>query len=72
MKKTLINDLLTENRYWTFWSSDWTVRVNVFWEGKTKWKDVVSAVRVKMNKVKGEEVGYERQVQLRNPDLSFS
>lgn len=72
MKKTLINDLLTENRYWTFWSSDWTIRVNVFWEGKTRWKDVVAAVRVKMNKVKGEEIGYERQVQLRNPDLSFS
>lgn len=38
--KTLIEDLLTENRYWTFWSSDWSKKVRIVWGGKTKWKDI--------------------------------
>lgn len=68
MKKGLVHDLLTENRYWTFWSSDWTKRINVFWEGKTKWKTIEAEIR----KTLGEGFGYERQVQLRNPDLKFA
>lgn len=80
MKKyssNLVEDLLAENRYWTFWSSDWTLKVDIFWEGKTKWRDVVNAVKermFKMNKNKLIEIhnlSYERQVILCNPDMSF-
>lgn len=68
---TLIKDLLTENKFWTFWSSDWSQKVNILWSGKTKWKDVIAEVRKKMNKTKGEIINYERQVQLVHPDLIF-
>lgn len=64
---TLINDLLSENRYWTFWSSDWSQRVNIFWGGKTKF----STITKQMIKQLGKGCGYERQVQLKEPDLSF-
>ena len=64
---TLINDLLTENRYWTFWSKDWSKRINIFWGGKTKFKTITN----KMIKELGEGCGYERQLQLRKPDVTF-
>lgn len=71
---TLVQDLLTENRYWTFWSCDWKIRVNVFWAGKTKWADVKKAVGKKyFNLGKRNEIehGCERQVSLQKPDISF-
>lgn len=77
MTKTLIQDLLTENRYWTFWSADWSTRINVYWEGKTKWSQVVSEVKkIMLSKHNGHlqdvhSMGYERQVQLREPDVTF-
>lgn len=65
---TLIQNLLTENRYWTFWSADWSKRINIFWGGKTKF----TSIKKKMIKQLGEGCGYERQVQLREPDITFS
>lgn len=65
--KTLIKDLLTENKYWTFSSSDWTTRINVYWKGKTKWKDVEK----EMVRILGNGCVHERQVQLKDPDMTF-
>lgn len=75
----LIEDLLNENRYWTFNASNWEEfssngikqRYNIFWGGKTKWNKVIAEVRKKMGKVHGEEIYYERQVVLKKPDISF-
>lgn len=73
---SLVKDLLTENRYWAFWSGDWTVCIYIYWTGQTKWSEVVQAVKnemitrnVRLQAV--HEIGYERQVQLREPDMSF-
>lgn len=63
----LIQDLLTENRYWTFWSADWSKRMNVFWEGKTKF----DTIKMEMTKKLGNGFGYERQVQLQKPDIKY-
>lgn len=71
-EKTLIEDLLTENRFWTFSSTDWKQRVNIVWGGKTNWEDVVWEVRKKILKTKGEEIYFERQVELTKPDLTFN
>lgn len=69
--KTLLQSLLTEDRYWTFWSSDWRIRVNVFWGGKTKWAQVKKAVSDKYFAKGKIEHGYERQIQIREPNISF-
>lgn len=75
---SIMQDLLTENRYWTFWSGDFSIRVNVFWEGKTKWSEVVKAVKNKMlNDFPGKlrtihEMKYERQGELKKPDITFN
>lgn len=75
---TLIKDLLTENRFWTFWSGDWSIRINVYWQGQTKWSEVIQAVKNKMlkdypNKLQTiHDMGFERQVQLREPDIKFA
>ena len=68
---TLIQDLLTENRYWTFWTSDWSKKVNVLWGGKTPFKNVITGARRALKKTRGQEILYERQVQLKQPDISF-
>jgi hypothetical protein len=64
---TLTQDLLLENRYWTFWSSDWTKRINVFWLGKTKWNDIIEEMCSHL----GNDLIYERQVQLQEPDCLY-
>lgn len=70
---TLIEDLLTENRFWTFWSEDWNTRVNVQWNGKTKFKDVVKAVEksTQFKTSASPMAGYERQVDIKTPDIIF-
>lgn len=75
---TFIQDLLTENRYWTFWSGDWSIRITVYWGGKTKWSEVVKGVKLRMlndypEKVRTiHDMGRERQVQpSAKPDLFF-
>jgi hypothetical protein len=74
---TLVQGLLIENRYWTFWSGDWKYRINIYWGGETKWKDVVRQVKQQMAAIAGvslhalHEMVYEREVQLREPDMSF-
>ena len=67
MEKTLIQDLLTEDRYWTFWTSDWSKRINILWGGKTKFEDVKKTMMEKL----GADCIYERQVELREPEISF-
>lgn len=51
-QKTLIEDLLTENRFWTFWTLDWKNKVDIFWGGKTEWKKVCIAVKKHMKIIK--------------------
>jgi hypothetical protein len=65
----LVNDLLTENRYWTFWSENWQTRVNVLWNGQTPWEIVKNEMKIKY--FRQVNFGYERQVQLKNPDITF-
>lgn len=71
MKKNLIQDLLTENKYWTFWSDSWTIKVNVLWNGKTKWSAVKKAISDQYFP-HGMGFGYERQVELKEPDITFA
>jgi hypothetical protein len=67
MEKTLIEDLLTENRYWTFWKSDWSQHIYVFWGGKTNWKEVEKQMVQKL----GKGLKFERQVELKEPQIVF-
>lgn len=67
MESNLIKDLLTENRYWTFWKSDWSECIYVFWGGKTKWKQIEEIVSKRL----GADFIYERQVELKTPELTF-
>jgi hypothetical protein len=66
--KTMKTDLLTENRYWTFWSSDWSKRINIKCNGETPFKKIVSEIKKKEGM---KNCGYERQVELRTPDITF-
>lgn len=67
--KTLVEDLLTENRFWTFWSLDWTKKVYVRWNGQTKFSKIIYDMKKRM-KVK--ELGYERQVQIKTPEVTYA
>lgn len=67
-KNSLVEDLLTENRFWTFWSSDWSKKVYVYWGGKTSFKKIIEQI----SKLDGmDDFVYERQVSLKSPDLKF-
>lgn len=68
VKNSITKDLLTENRYWTFWSSDWSKRINVYWEGKTKFSNICNALKIKL----GKDLTYERSVEIQEPDIQFS
>jgi hypothetical protein len=69
MKRTsdLVNELLNENRYWTFWKADWSDKRYVYWGGVTKFEEIKDAMKLLL----GEDCMYERQVQLKDPDYSF-
>lgn len=70
MKKqtsNLVKDLLTENRFWTFWSSDWSKKLNVRWEGSIKFSDVLQTMKMKL----GEGIMYERSIEIQTPDIKF-
>lgn len=64
---TLIKDLLTENRFWTFWKSDYSERINVQWNGKTKFPDIIKEVEKKF----GKKFMYERNIAPEKIDLTF-
>jgi hypothetical protein len=65
---TLIEDLLTENRYWTFWTPDWSKKVCIFWNGEIPFKNVIEVCKKHLGT---KEVGYERQVELKEPEIIF-
>lgn len=68
---TLLHSLLTENRFWTFWMPDFTKKVYIQWGGKTKFKQVIKEARKHLG-IKGfGEICYERQVQIKQPELTF-
>lgn len=66
---TLLQDLLTENRYWTFSSLDWNKRVNVWWNGSISFADVKETIKLKY--FPNEDFYYERQIELKEPDIKF-
>jgi hypothetical protein len=68
---TLIYDLLTENRFWTFWMPDWSEKVYVQWGGKTKFSVVKNAARKYLGIKRNGLIGYERQTEIKNPKLIF-
>lgn len=61
-------DLLTENNYWTFWSNGWSKNYSVYWGGQIPFDSVKEALRGYL----GEGFTYERQVEIKNPDLKFA
>lgn len=65
---TLIEDLLTENRYWTFWKPDWSEKVHIFWDGKTPFKKVIQTCQEYLG---AKKLLYERQVSLKEPQIIF-
>lgn len=64
---SVIHDLLTENRLWTFWNSEWSEHIYIQWNGKTKFKTIIN----KMKKKLGDDIFFERQVSIENPNLIF-
>jgi hypothetical protein len=71
--ENIINDLLTENRFWTFWSTDWSVKVYVQWNQKTKFKDIISNIK-SCHEFKNSNAtlgGYERQLEIKKPHYIF-
>ncbi len=62
-----IEELLTENRFWTFWSADMEKCIHVFWKQKTKFAFILDAMKEKL----GEGFGYERSVSCDKIDIEF-
>lgn len=71
-KGTLMHSLLTENRFWTFWLPDFTKKVYVQWGGKTKFKEVIKEARKHLGLKPQAEICYERQIQIKTPQLIFN
>lgn len=69
---TLMHSLLTENRFWTFWLPDFTKKVYVQWGGETKFKEVIGEARKHLGLKPRAEICYERQVQIKEPQLIFA
>lgn len=67
---TITQDLLTESRFWSFWSKDWNKRISVRWDGTTPFRKVVKSVTDQFFK-DTELAGWERQVTIKTPDIVF-